>query len=240
MTEVFKMQQKNKNYMTILFDVKGSRSYPDKNIIRVNLKKICILLNNKYKKWLVVDFRLKDGDSVIGVTKSFRLGFMVYRDVRRLAWNYEFNLYYGLGFGTLDTGDVLDTDEINGSSVINAFTAVDYAKKDELQINNHVRFYAYDDSDTIPYRSLNTLVYLIYTEFNGKTAKQLELTKIMEISPDLTYEEIGRRMGYENDPKVHVSKMLNRVNYNLNLKLQEDIIDLLWKLQKIIRRRSNA
>lgn len=223
--------------ITVLFDVVGSRTYPDKNVIRNKLISICNYLNSRYFKYSDVQFQLKGGDSIIGVLTSYSLGFRVYRDVRRLAWKHDLTLYFGLGFGTLDTGQITDVEEINGSSVINAFTAVDYAKKDESQKDNHVRFFAYDDSETIPYNTINTLVYLIYNEFNGKTDKQRELTKIIELNPDLTHEEIGLKMGYEKDAKVHISKMLSRINYDLNKSMQKEVIDLLKKLQKILRRR---
>ncbi|MEB2631964.1 SatD family protein [Peribacillus frigoritolerans] len=221
--------------ITVAFDVVGSRTYPDKNIIRIKLKSICHQLNVKYNKYLAVEFQIKDGDSVIGVLSSFQLGFLVYRDVRKLAWLHDLNLYFGLGFGTLDTGEVIDPDEINGSSVINAFSAINFAKNDELQKYNHVRFFAYDDTGIIPYQAINSLVHVIYNEFSGKTPKQRDLIKVMELNPELTQEEIGEKMGYEKNAKENINKLLSRTNYDLYKDMQKDVFDLLKKLQRILR-----
>lgn len=225
-------------HIAVAFDVKGSRNYPDKMIIFRKLKLICLRLNKRYGKYLAIEFKIKDGDCVVAVLKSFQLGYMVYRDIRRLAWEHDLNLYFGLGFGTFDTKEATtNPDEINGSAIINALSAIDYAKNDKSQKDNHVSFFAYDDSDTVPYKTLNSLVYLIYNEFNGNTEKQRELIKLIEMNrgKKTTYEVLGLKMGYTENAKENISKLLNRANFDLYKSLQRDAMDLLKKIQLMLK-----
>lgn len=222
----------------IAMDVVGSEDYKDKGILEQKLTKIINTLNKHYIDNLVVPFQIRGGDEILGVLSSFSKGFGAYRNIRKLAWKYHIELYFGLGFGKLDTGTITDINRINGSAVINACRAVDnYLKNDSVKssvyINRdqHVKFFALGDED-VPYEAINALVYTIYSELN-KSDKQKELIKLMELYPNMTYEEIGIKLGYtKNNAKVNVSKLLSRSDYQIYKQMQKDLWKLLDRLQK--------
>lgn len=224
----------------VSIDVVKSEDYPNKLIVEEKLTNIAGALNNKYKNdYLVVPFQVRRGDEIIGVLSSFREGFNTFRYIRKLAWKHEISLYFGLGFGTLDTGSILDPNRINGSAVINAFRAVDRYLKVENnnkifvypQDNQHVKFFALGNKD-IPYQAINALVYTIFTELN-KSEKQRELIKLMELNPSMVYEELGVKLGYNSkNAKVNVAKLISRSDYYIYRQMQKDLLDLLDKLQK--------
>ncbi|MBY7125965.1 hypothetical protein ILS93_28370 [Bacillus sp. 16GRE42] len=223
----------------ISMDVVKSEGYPNKSVIENKLMRIANSLNRKYLNYLVVPFQVRRGDEIIGVLSSFKEGFNVFRFIRKLAWKYEIELYFGLGFGTLDTGSIIDVNRINGSAVINAFRAVDKYLKDTNNINDfvypqnnqHVTFFALGN-ENIPYQAINALVYTIFTELN-KSEKQKELIKLMELNPSMTYEELGIELGYTSkNAKVNVAKLISRSDYYLYRHMQKDLLDLLNKLQK--------
>ena len=223
-------------HLTIAFDVADSRLYPDKMTVWEKLKELCDELNEIYDEGLKVQFYIKDGDSVVGVLKNFPTGFKIYQSLRQFALNNNMRFYFGMGFGTLDTMRVLNVNEINGSSVINAFSAINYAKEIQLTQENPVSFFAFDDSDIIPFKTLNSIVSLIYNEFNGRTQKQKEVINLIEKNSKLTYEEIGMELGYpKQNVKENISKLLSRADYNINKDLKRDVFDLLKKLQTLLK-----
>lgn len=223
----------------VSIDVIKSEDFKNKAVVEKTLTKIVNVLNKKFKNFIVVPFQVRGGDEVLGVTSSFSIGFKVFREVRRLAWKYKINLYFGLGFGTLDTGTITDINRINGSAVINACRAVDtYLKSDStkpsiyLNQEQHVKFYALGNKD-FPYQSINALVYMLYNELN-QSPKQKDLIKLMELYPEKTYEEYGIELGYSvENASVNVYKLISRSDLHLYEQLQQDIIITLQKLQKI-------
>ncbi|MFE5392814.1 SatD family protein [Bacillus thuringiensis] len=228
--------------LAISMDVVGSEKYSDKSVIENKLSRITRSLNLRYKNYLVVPFQIRGGDEVLGVISSFSRGFYIYRYVRRLAWKHNIELYFGMGFGTLDTGSIIDINRINGSAVINACRAVDKYLKNKSKDNSlvysqdkqHVKFFALGDNN-IPYPAVNALVYTIYNELN-KSEKQRELIKLIELNPKLTYEELGIMLGYDlNNSKSNVSKLLARSDYDVYLQMQKDLFNLLSKIQKLCK-----
>ena len=218
----------------IAIDVINSENIKDKGMMRKKLRLIANELNKSYQDSLYVPFGVRQGDELIGVVDTFAKGFKVFQDIRVLAWEYDISMYFGLGLGRLETGKVTNLHNINGSAIINAFRARDIFLKQNksLYINpkDNVRFYAKGDPD-FPTSIINVMVYNIYS---GHTTKQQEAINLYESNPDLTYEELGERLGYDEYPKENVGKLFKRAKYKLYKNMQEELIDFLIQLQNIL------
>lgn len=220
----------------IAIDVRGSEKIENKGEIYRKLSKMAYILNRKYKGSLLVSFGIRKGDELIGVVSTFAKGYKIYQDIRLLAWRYEVSLYFGLGLGKLETGEVKNLDKINGTAIINAFRARDEClkKNDAIYVSSsdHVLFFAKGETN-MPSNIINAMIYTIYNEMSGRTQKQKELMKILELNPEMTYEEIGQKLGYKENSKENVSKLLNRTNYTLYKEMKNDLIDFLIILQNM-------
>ncbi|PEC13560.1 hypothetical protein [Bacillus thuringiensis] len=190
---------------------------------------------------MVIPFQIRRGDEILGVISSFVNCFEVYRDVRHIALKCKINLYFGVGFGTLDTKRITDINCINGSAVINACRAVDnYLKNNSeemifnyCQKNQPVKFFALG-GENIPYEAINALVYTIYNELID-SEQQRELIQLIELHPEMTYEEIGVNLGYNiNNAKSNVTTILARSKYKEYVQMQKALLKFLQKLQKIM------
>jgi hypothetical protein len=231
----------------IAIDVVKSEDYKNKEEVREKLLRITNVLNVRFDDYLTVPFRVRKGDEIVGVVSSFAQGFNVYQTVRRWALLQDIKLYFGLGLGTLDT-DTVNVNQINGSAVINAFRAVDKRLKNKEFMKDypyqyekqHVQFYALGSyKKGIPYNAINALVYTIYNVLNGETVKQKEITKLAEMHPTWTLEELGEAVGYTRNARENASKLLSRAGYYKAKEMIDNVHELLFFLQRNFERGEN-
>lgn len=222
-------------YACIAMDLVKSERYTNKLKILKRLEKLKSILNIRFEKFLIVPFDIRRGDEIIGVTSSFASSVKIYDVVRRYCHNNGIRIKFGVGLGTLDTEENTNLDLINGSAVIKAFRALEdiNENKELTQYKDGINFYA-NALKGIPVKGVNALVFAIYNEYNGKSEKQQEAVRLIDAFPSKTYEELGERMGYEENARENFSKLLARADYETYKVLKKALRQSLSEMQNLI------
>ena len=224
-------------------------------------------INKKIGRSLKTPFTIKDGDAITGGSDYFDhtldiyqicLEFYFSKDLKVFKKNRNFNedinFYFGVGFGTIDTDQNLDSDinQINGSSFINAKEASEKSKeitkrgkltrkKDLENFSDYFfntspfKFYSISSEKESYSNAINGLFYLCYEDLI-KNDQQLKLFSLMDSSLNLENYKIGKELGYEANyesaedrAKISskISVLVNKSNYYLYKKVKRDIKVLL-------------
>ncbi|WP_257347017.1 hypothetical protein [Pseudalkalibacillus decolorationis] len=216
----------------IACDVKSSRKI-DKDFVSILIQ--CAKdMNTDYQSDLLIPFDVRNGDELIGVVRDFSKGYAITRRLKDVLAEKEIFLYIGVGLGQLEsTNATIHT--MNGSAVINALEARDrFLKKNHTEARawlvDEKRSNTFFYSKEYPYQALNALNYSIEDKIQHRSGKQQEVVRMVNEQPNLTYEQIGIKMGYKS-PKSTVSYLLRRADHHTVQALNDSLIELLEELQ---------
>lgn len=224
-------------YACVALDVAGSRKL-DFQGVEKGLHLLAGELNDKLQDKMLMSFRIRNGDELIGVLKNFRDSFLTIRRILEIAEeNSEIAFYIGCGLGKVDTRIKTDEHISNGSAIIHAIEARDsFLKKNNAKAavwnkawKNKVFYYTED----VPYQAINHLIYTIRLHKSNRTSRQREIVMEVEKHPDHTLEEIGKAYGYKN-PKASVRNHLSAANYQLVNEMEESLEEVLDFYQKLL------
>lgn len=206
--------------VAVSFDIQNSRAYSSKEQLLTDLHRLADQLNRAFPAALV-PFQIKSGDSLLGVFNEYAVSY----PLMLMLLNQPLNGYIGIGFGQYETLSTTHADEANGSAIIFAFEAQEAAK----QTANRISFAG---PPYLPTALLNGYIEMLYPAYFGKTDRQIELHRLMDLHPDATYEEIGLKMGFhEKDARMNVAKLVARSQRKQRKRLEQALIDALNQLQ---------
>ncbi|HEX6922460.1 MAG TPA: hypothetical protein VF149_01450 [Bacillales bacterium] len=215
-------------------DVKGSRHLNHERLV-TSLEECAASLNRGFPNDLLIPFKVRNGDEIVGVLEHFSSGYLAARRMMETLHEKEIYLYLGLGLGKLESADAT-VHTMNGTAVLNAFEARDHFLKGQHSEANQwqiakketaVFFYTED----YPYQALNALVYTILEKIYSRSDKQKHAIQLIRQNPSLNYEQVGKQLGYES-PKSTVSYLLSRANYHVVNAMEDSLQQLLDDLQK--------
>ncbi|WP_100010515.1 hypothetical protein [Lentibacillus sediminis] len=225
-------------YACVALDVAGSRKLDFQEVENI-LHLLAKDLNDKLQGKMLMSFRIRNGDELIGVIKDFRDSFRVIRRILEIVEeNSEIAFYIGCGFGEVATRNKTDEHISNGSAIIHAIEARDsFLKKNDPKAagwnkpwKNKVFYY----TEEVPYQVINYSLYTIRLHKRNMTSRQREIIMEVEKYPDRTLGEIGKAFGYKN-PKASVRNHLTAANYQLVKEMEESLEDLLGFYQKLLQ-----
>lgn len=195
-------------------------------------------LNEKYLQNCLTPFTKRAGDELFGVVRKFSGVYLLIKDLCQLSNELDIPLYVGVGIGTVINKNIDQPHNVNGTAIWSSSDALKLLKKSDQSIryftNEKATFKYFINAGTsdIPYNVLNYMIALIFEKINGRTKKQTEVIAAVEKSPNLTLEEIGRRIGYKRNAGQSISNILMRADYNFVFGAERELINLLEHIQK--------
>jgi hypothetical protein len=215
-------------------DVRNSRNLDDERLV-TSLKECSVVLNESYAEDILIPFDVRNGDEIVGVIKPFSKGFSVAIKMIDLMGKHGIRLYIGLGLGHLESTEAT-IHTMNGTAVRSAFEARDHFLKTQhpeaLQWEiegQQVSIFFY--SEEYPYEPLNALTFSILEKTTKRTKKQNDVIDLIRQNSSLTYEQIGKQLGYKS-PKSAISYLLTRAHYTVAEAMEDSLNDLLDELQR--------
>lgn len=214
-------------------DVIGSR----KNGKEKELEEIVYLLNKKYGEVCITQFTKRLGDEIFGVLANYSDAYRLLKDLFYLSNEKSVPFYVGIGFGTVKDQNIVSAHHINGTAIWNAADAMKLLKVNDQSVkyfkNEQATFkYFFNASNHhIPHILVNYMTYFIVERIEKRTQKQAEVINIIEKSPSLTLEEIGQKIGYNQNAGSNISKILMRSEYHLVHGAELELISFLEQIQ---------
>ncbi|WLD91605.1 hypothetical protein [Alkalihalobacillus sp. AL-G] len=220
--------------MCIACDVKSSRTFK-KDFVTILLES-AEQINRNYQGDLLIPFDVRNGDELIGVVRDFSKGYELTKKLKDSLAEKNVFLYIGIGLGQLESNELSTIHTMNGSAVLYALDARDrFLKKNHPEARNWLvdekRSSIFIYSNDYPYQALNALIYSIEDKIHNRSDKQKEVVQVVNENPKLTYEQIGKQMGYKS-PKSTVSYLLSRASFNTVKAMEESLVNLLEELQQ--------
>ncbi|HLS36195.1 MAG TPA: SatD family protein [Bacillota bacterium] len=218
----------------LLADVIDSR----KNRKYKQLHALAGKLNNVFQKQLIVPFQVRAGDELYGVVEQFQVGYDAFQHLYRLSKNKQIPFYVGVGFGTIYFEPEQNEANANGPAIWRAADALKMTKiKGEMSLmerkkafqyiqrfDDTFKFFFYVDQDLENNFLLNFYVYFLLEKIEQQTPRQREAIQLIEKYPTLTYEEIGKKLGYEGENiRIYVSNLLRRGEYHLIKEAEKEL-----------------
>jgi hypothetical protein len=242
MTKPNRYNQRNENeavpiskrqFVCIAADVVQSRNQHE---LPKYLTECVHVLNETFENVLHISFQIRNGDEIIGVLTRFSSGYEAAIQMKECLQKVGIDLYIGVGYGPLDDPYEQDVHRLHGPAVWNAFFARDQMLKQNraesrlwsLEKDKAHRLFAY--SESFSYQAVNALIFNIVLRKEKRSAKQNDTIEMVERYPHLTYEEIGKKLGYSS-PRSNVSQLLARANYQLVREMEHSLSALLQDIQ---------
>lgn len=217
----------------IIADVIESR----KNKKEKELENVVQLLNNKYKENSMIPFSKRMGDEIFGVLANYSDAYNVLNDLFHLSQQRTIPLYTGIGIGYVFAGEEHDMHQINGTAIWNAADAINFLKNNDPIVKyfknkqETFKYFFFANDQNVPDMLINYMTALLFEKIENRTDKQEEVIQVYEAHPEETHEEIGRRLNYELNPGLNVSKTLARSHYHFVQSAEKELIQLLTKIQ---------
>lgn len=217
----------------IIADVMESR----KNKKDRELEYVVQSLNNKYEKNSLIPFSKRMGDEVFGVLANYSDAYYVFKDLFHLSQQKTIPLYVGIGIGYVFANEIPDAHQINGTAVWNAADAINYLKNNDSIIKyfknkqETFKYFFFANEQNVPDMLINYMTALLIEKIESRTDRQEEVIRVYEAHPEETHEEIGKRLEYELNPGLNVSKTLSRSHYHFVQSAEQELIQLLAEIQ---------
>lgn len=217
----------------IIADVIESR----KNKKEEGLEKVVEVLNEKYQKRCMTPFSIRMGDEIFGVLAHFTDAYDALKDLFQLSQQKKIPFYTGIGIGHVFANEINDQHQINGTAIWNAADAIDYLKNNDAMVKHFknkqdtFKYFFFANEQNIPHMLINYMTAFIFEKIENRTDKQAKIIRVYEAHPEETHEEIGKRLNYELNPGLNISKTLARAHYHFVQSAEKELIKLLGKIQ---------
>ncbi|WP_373893628.1 SatD family protein [Virgibacillus natechei] len=214
-------------------DVIGSRE----NGKEKELEGIVHLLNEKYGELCITRFTKRMGDEIFGVLANYPDAYRLLKDLIHLSNEKSVPFYVGIGIGTVKDQSNVSAHHVNGTAIWNATDAIKLLKANDLSVkyfkNEQATFkYFFNASNYhIPHMLVNYMTYFIVERMEKRTQKQAEVINIIEKFPSLTLEEVGQKVGYNQNAGSNISKILMRSEYHFVHGAELELISFLEQIQ---------
>jgi len=185
---------------TITADIKESKKLKKRARIQERLKKSLNEINKKYHSELIAGFMITLGDEFQGVLKTPSCWYDVVLDLQE---KLEFDIYYGIGVGSIDTEFSSKSTEMDGPSFHRSREALEEAKRLKRRIVIKT-----GGDDTI----INVILALMEAIKEGWTQRQKEIITFYRRHRGLSYEKIAENYGVT---KQAISKILHAAHWNI-------------------------
>ncbi|WP_226670755.1 SatD family protein [Metabacillus litoralis] len=214
----------------ITADVINSR----KNKKEEQLELIAKELNEKFSNSLLTEFTVRAGDELFGVVNNFNDGYWAFKELFYLSKKFQVPLYVGGGFGEVGNEKLDNPDGVNGRAIWNAADALKILKDKKFKtralqsLDENFKFMFIVGDNRINDTAINYLLYFILEKIKKRTELQSKAIELIEKNSDLTYEDIGEKLGYERDnSKSNVSKLLSRAEHTIVKEGEQELINLI-------------
>lgn len=217
----------------IIADVMESR----KNKKEKELQKFVQLMNDKYEEVCITPFTKRMGDEVFGVLANYSDAYYVLKDLLYLSQKKNLPLYVGIGIGSVFDWRTDHVHDINGTAIWYAADAIERLKNNDPAVKyfknkqSTFKYLFFSKERNIPDMLINYMTALLFEKIENRTDKQAEIISVYEAYPAETLEEIGKKLGYELNPGLNVSKTLTRSNYHFIQSAEQELIRLLTQIQ---------
>lgn len=217
----------------IIADIIDSRE----NKKEKELQKVVQLMNEKYEEDCITPFTKRMGDEVFGVLANYSDAYYVLKDLFHLSRQKNLPLYVGIGLGSVFDGQMDDANHVNGTAIWNAADAVERLKSNDPGVkyfknkSSTFKYFFFANEENIPDMLINYMTTFLFEKIESRTDKQAEIINVYEAHPAETLEVIGKRLGYELNPGLNVSKTLTRSNYHFIDSAEQELIQLLKQMQ---------
>lgn len=123
-------------FTVINMDIVQSRKLQNRIEVQREIKEFFKLLNKKYEKYLVVPIDFTLGDEWQIVFKSFNNIYDIIWDIKLFLLKRGIKVYTGIGIGTISTGILEKSTEMDGEAFINGREALILAKNKKKNLNS--------------------------------------------------------------------------------------------------------
>jgi hypothetical protein len=200
-------------FFAITADVISSRAVKKRGNLQKKLNSVCETINNKYKAFIAVKFSITLGDEIQGLLKQTSPVFNIIRDIEEIIYPYQ--MRFGIGEGTISTELNKTTFQMDGECFLNAREALQNAKKEDRKIKMALL-------DKNIESALD--IILLWLEENMKNWNELIYRRVFLYKKLSSIEKVAKK---ENVTKQSISKSLKRARYDLVIKSEEVINNLL-------------
>jgi len=222
------------NAVCITADIIASReSGKDKE-----LPQVVHFLNEKYDGKCITMFTKRMGDEIFGILADFSDAYWVLKDLFTLSIQKALPLYVGIGFGVVKKDNKHHVHDVNGTAIWNSADALKVLKENDQSVKyfqneaSTFRYFYKANNRNVPHMLINYMTALIFDKVQNRTQKQAEVIATVEKFPSLNLEAIGKKIGYEQNAGLNVSKTLRRAEYHFVRDAELELILLLEHIQK--------
>jgi len=200
-------------FFAVTADVISSRAVRKREGLQKKLNYVCESINNKYKEFIAVKFSITIGDEIQGLLKQNTPVFDIIRYIEEIIYPYQ--MRFGIGEGTISTGLNKTTFQMDGECFLNARQSLENAKKEDRKIKMVLL-----DKDI---ESALDII-LLWLEENMKSWNELIYRRFFLYKKLGSIEKVAKK---ENVTKQSISKSLKRARYDLVIKSEEVVNNLL-------------
>lgn len=233
----------NQQAVCLIADVIDSRI----NKKERELKNVIQKMNEIFKDQLILPFYVRAGDEIFGIVHNYSIGYDVFKKLYTLSKRFEIPFYVGIGFGEIFYESSKDREEINGPAIWRAADAlqmvktggeIPYIQKRRSfqmiqRLDDQFKFFFLLENNYEDSFMMNYYVYFILERVQKRTPRQRNAIHLVETYPSLTYEEIGKKLGYDGkNTRIYVSNLLSRGEYQLIKEAERELKAYLYRKAK--------